>query len=199
MGRARPARGLDLRPRHGPHCGPCRPRPTIRLGRARYGPCQKLCALGRPIRHSTNVHLYVDEISFTRLRAAAQMRTLWGEEARSSDEQNYVFSSATGRPKSTCNQEEKLVGCGPVGVAVGGPRFPSGVQAGRQAAVQKEEMVRHACTRTWRRSVRHRWMHARHIHPSLVVTHRLFYHISYSPCDWKQRCTKNKLKIYFNR
>ena len=58
MGRARPARGLDLRPRHGPQCGPCRPRPTIRLGRARYGPCQKLCALGRPIRHSTNVHLY---------------------------------------------------------------------------------------------------------------------------------------------
>jgi hypothetical protein len=59
MGRARPARGLDLRPRHGPQCGPCRPRPTIRLGRARYGPCQKLCALCRPIRHSTNVHLYI--------------------------------------------------------------------------------------------------------------------------------------------
>jgi hypothetical protein len=59
MGRARPARGLDLRPRHGPQCGSCRPRPTIRLGRARYGPCQKLCALGRPIRHSTNVHLYI--------------------------------------------------------------------------------------------------------------------------------------------
>jgi hypothetical protein len=63
MGRARPARGLDLRPRHGPQCGPCRPRPTIRLGRARYGPCQKLCALGRPIRHSTNVHLYPHRMS----------------------------------------------------------------------------------------------------------------------------------------
>jgi hypothetical protein len=35
MGRARPACGLDLRPRHGPQCGPCRPRPTIRLGRAK--------------------------------------------------------------------------------------------------------------------------------------------------------------------
>jgi hypothetical protein len=29
------------------------------LGRVRYGPCQKLCALNRPIRHSTNVHLYL--------------------------------------------------------------------------------------------------------------------------------------------
>jgi hypothetical protein len=63
MGHARPAHGLDLRPRHGPHIGSCRPRPTIRLGRARSGPCQKLCALGRPIRHSTNVHLYPEASS----------------------------------------------------------------------------------------------------------------------------------------
>jgi hypothetical protein len=50
--------GLDLRPRHDPHIGPCRHRPTIRLDRARSGSCQKLCALVRPIRHITNVHLY---------------------------------------------------------------------------------------------------------------------------------------------
>jgi hypothetical protein len=71
MGRARPARGLDLRPRHGPQYGPCRPRPTIRLGRARYGSCQKLCALGRPIRHSTNVHLYPTVADSPPVEAAA--------------------------------------------------------------------------------------------------------------------------------
>jgi hypothetical protein len=58
MGRARPARGLDLRPKHDPHIGSCRPRPTIRLGRARSGSCQKLCALGRPIRHNTQMYTY---------------------------------------------------------------------------------------------------------------------------------------------
>jgi hypothetical protein len=29
MGRARPAYGLDLRPTHGPHIGPCRPDPQL--------------------------------------------------------------------------------------------------------------------------------------------------------------------------
>jgi hypothetical protein len=57
MGRVRPAYGFDLRLSHGPHIGSCRPRPIIRLGRARSVSCQKLCALDRPIRHSTNVHL----------------------------------------------------------------------------------------------------------------------------------------------
>jgi hypothetical protein len=74
MGRARPARGLDLRPRHGPQCGPCRPRPTIRLGRARYRPCQKLCALGRPIRHITNVHLYTHRTIYDTPSTAAETR-----------------------------------------------------------------------------------------------------------------------------
>jgi hypothetical protein len=58
MDRARSAHGLDLRPRHDSYIRPYRPRHTITLGRTRYMSCQKLCALGQPIRHSTNVHLY---------------------------------------------------------------------------------------------------------------------------------------------
>jgi hypothetical protein len=69
MGCARPARGLDLSPRHGPHIGSTQPRPTIRLGRARLGPCLKLYALGRiedlPVRQVSSArrgHVSVDVV-----------------------------------------------------------------------------------------------------------------------------------------
>lgn len=72
----------------------------------------------------------MDEISFTRLPANA----LGGEKRALPTNE-----SATGRPKSTCNQEEQLVGDGPVAVAVGGPRLPPACrQAGRPQSRRKK-------------------------------------------------------------
>jgi hypothetical protein len=60
MGRARPACGLDLRPKHDPCIMLCGPRPTNRLDCVGLGPCLELWALDRPIRHSSNVEQRYD-------------------------------------------------------------------------------------------------------------------------------------------
>jgi hypothetical protein len=79
MGCARPAHGLDLRPRHDPHIEPCRPRPTIRLGRAGPGPQldwavpdlgrAKNCVLWADLLGTTQMYTYI-------LMAAQAQRTL---------------------------------------------------------------------------------------------------------------------------
>jgi hypothetical protein len=56
--RVRPARVLDLRSRHDPHIMSCQPRPIIKLGPVRLGPYLHFRALGKPVRHNPNAHVY---------------------------------------------------------------------------------------------------------------------------------------------
>lgn len=101
-------------------------------------------------------------------------RTLWGgggeKRALPTNE------SATGRPKSTCNQEEQLVGDGPVAVAVGGPRLPPACrQAGRpQSRRKKWSGGMHAPGPGGEALGDPHRLDARTAHPSLVSRHPPF-------------------------